>query len=239
MQDSLEKIKEFLQLAKFKILLGALCLSILVIVGLGGYIVGQNKSIFESFRVFKTTEQPSPTPQPEPSQTPTPTQTPVATSAPTSQGTAKVTPTPKPQPTSSPTLSPTTTAQPTSTPTPNPTPTPTPAGFKLPLIPLIKTAVTEVTVVLTGFTGCTPAGRTYSFGGTIKTNGPGTVTYKWVTPLHEKPGSLVFSKADTLLASFSWDLPSGKFTTWVRLDILTPNSLPSNTFTFNYNCPGN
>lgn len=221
-----------------KILLGALGLSILVIVGLGSYIVGQNKSIFESFRSFKATESPSPTPQPEPSQTPIPTEAPVATSAPTSQGTGKITPTPSPQSTtSSPSPSP------TQVPTPTPTPTPAPAIFpklKLPLKMVFKVTGVTVDVSPTEYTG--PCPKHYAFTAAITVNAAGTVTYKWVNSAGEESKftqNMTFDGAGTKIATDSWikfGLPGDSYSGWQKVQILTPNTLDSNLAKISLNC---
>jgi hypothetical protein len=90
-----------------------------------------------------------------------------------------------------------------------------------------------------------PGGATcpirYNFTGTLTTNGPTTVTYKWersdgaTAPVQ----TISFGAAGTQTVTTDWTLGAAGFSYngWERLHILTPNDVTSNQANFVLTCP--
>ncbi len=158
-----------------------------------------------------------------------PTATPTSTSTPTPTANSS-TPTATPTPSSGGNSSP--------TPTPASTPTPTPTPF-----PLFAVTAAQVTPNAScyEFDGMTfPYTHSFTYVGTITTNAPGTVNYKWIQDppmLVPSWSSLTFSSAGTLpvtpyaleltLGNWQVDRTSGE----AHLIISAPNSFTSNITT--------
>ena len=97
-----------------------------------------------------------------------------------------------------------------------PTPPPTPA---------FQVTGVSVSVSPSIYTGLCPAH--FSCTVTITTNGPGTVTYRWVRSDGTSPNqTMVFTSAGSQTAQTGWSPPPG--TAGLRVEILSPNSMISN-----------
>jgi DNA-directed RNA polymerase specialized sigma24 family protein len=152
---------------------------------------------------------------------------------------------PTPTPSNTPTATWTVTNTPTNTPTnlPTATPTHTPTHTPTSTVTPIPFLVTNVTAVLSStspYTGTCPG--TFSFSGSVTTNGPTNVTYRWERSdtINNGPFSLPFGSAATQNVTFAW--PSAPVnnvsnpTSWVRLHVLTPNDMTSSQVFFSNNC---
>lgn len=123
---------------------------------------------------------------------------------------------------------------------PTPTPTPTPVATSTPTpVPSAPFAVTNVTVSVdqTQFTGKCPV--RFTFTGQITTNGAGTVDFQWERSdgATIAPQTLSFGSAGTQTVTATWDISSGVHTNlWMRIQILSPNSMTSNQATFSVTC---
>ncbi len=100
--------------------------------------------------------------------------------------------------------------------------------------PAIVTLV-SVNANPTAFTGACP--HTFHFNGTMATNAPGTVTYRW-----ERSDGNSDTRTMNFSAASSQTIESGDFksgssgTFWARLHVLTPNDKVSNQATFTLTC---
>ncbi len=147
---------------------------------------------------------------------------------PTPTPTVTATPTPTVTMTPTSTMTPTPTNTPTNTPTFTPTFTPTPVTYQ----------VTSIGITLNStspYTGTCPGN--FNFTGTISTNGPTIVTYRWDRSdgLNAGPFSLPFASAGTQSVTNTWsNAPNG--TSWELLHIQTPNETMSNQATFVNSC---
>lgn len=96
----------------------------------------------------------------------------------------------------------------------------------LPIIPPPEAKVIDVKVSVVPGVGMCPGPMTVSFSGSISTNGPATVTYRWEvrgdTTLNAAPETHVFTKADTwTFISDTLHLSCGSYR--VILHVLSPN----------------
>ena len=100
--------------------------------------------------------------------------------------------------------------------------------------PAIVTLV-SVNINPTAYTGSCP--HTFNFNGTIVTNAPGTVTYRW-----ERSDGTGETRTLNFSAASSQTVQSGDFrsgssgTFWARLHVLTPNDKVSNQAQFTLTC---
>jgi len=110
------------------------------------------------------------------------------------------------------------------------------AKFTLNCGPSFQVTLASVNVNPTSFTGSCP--KTVTFNGTIKTNGPGTVTYRWVRNGEEgSTKSITFNAAGTQTVTGDWTMnTSGTYR--MSLHILEPNDLRSNEAQFQLTCSG-
>ncbi|MBI5650612.1 MAG: hypothetical protein HZC40_09240 [Chloroflexi bacterium] len=180
--------------------------------------------------LIRTITGSTPTPTATPTSTFTPTITPTPTHTRTPTNTPTVTPsftptfTPTPTNTPSPTNTPTATRTPTNTPTRTPTNTPTP-----------QVVSASALVAPANYTGpC--LGNSFTFTGTIQTDGAVTVTYRWERDGVLRPtATIIFSSAASLPVIETWSsAPTGSH--WQKLHILLPNVTASNQATFTNNC---
>ncbi len=118
-----------------------------------------------------------------------------------------------------------------------PTPIPTPIPHLIPSI-TVPFAVVGLAAQVDppSYMGFCP--KTFNFTGTITTNGPGTVTYRWersdgaINPMQ----SATFSAAGSqTVTGTSWEMAK-TFTCWERLHVLTPNDSLSNQASFTLIC---
>ena len=122
-----------------------------------------------------------------------------------------------------------------------PTPIPTPIPLPIPSI-TVPFAVVGLTaqVDAPSYTGLCP--KTFNFIGTITTNGPGTVTYRWERSdgATDPVQSATFSAAALQTVTTSWlhitKLNGATFKGWERLHVLTPNDSLSNQASFTLTC---
>ncbi len=81
-----------------------------------------------------------------------------------------------------------------------------------------------------------------NFNGTITTSGPAEVTYTWTSSDNSTwpQGTLRFTGAGAQAVRESWTLgATGKTAAgWVRLKVLSPNTVMSNAAQFRFVCPG-
>ncbi len=145
-------------------------------------------------------------------------------------------PTPTSTGTRAPTNTPTRTATPppsaTATRTPPPPPTNTPTATAA---PVVVTGVTAALSSTSPYTGTCPA--TFTFTGTITTNGPTVVIFRWDRSdgLNNGPFSLVFTAAGTQTFTNLWlAAPAGA--SWTRLHVLTPNDATTPNVNIQNNC---
>jgi hypothetical protein len=83
------------------------------------------------------------------------------------------------------------------------------------------------------FTG--PCPKTIHFWGTITTNGPGTVTYRWErSDGATAPETITFTAAGSQTVTNLWT--RGEGTGWQRLHVLTPNDAGSSQIDFTITC---
>jgi hypothetical protein len=84
------------------------------------------------------------------------------------------------------------------------------------------------------FTG--PCPKTINFWGTITTNGPCTVTYRWERSdgTATAPETLTFTDASSQVVTNLWT--RGEGTGWQRLHVLTPNDAISSPIDFAMTC---
>jgi hypothetical protein len=142
-----------------------------------------------------------------------------------------VTPTPDPTPVPTPTPSP------TPIPTPIPTPTPIPVPIPIPTPIPVPYAVTGAIASVDIASSAGPCPHIFNFTGTITSNGPGTVTYRW----EKSDGTtgptqnIFFYSAGSMTVTASWQL-SGSSNGWVRLHVFSPNEIFSNQASFSLNC---
>jgi hypothetical protein len=78
---------------------------------------------------------------------------------------------------------------------------------------------------------------TFEFSGSIKVDAPGTVKYRWVksdgsTPVEEQSDFII---AGTKTVATSWKL-FGSYAGWVKLEVLSPNLITSNSAQFKLTC---
>ena len=97
--------------------------------------------------------------------------------------------------------------------------------------------VTEVTNMSGPPSGTYAPPVTMEFSGSISTDGPGTVTYRWERSdgVFSPTESKIFYGAYHQTVSYSWKVSSsGNY--WVRLHTLTPNKVDSISFSVNITC---
>ncbi len=129
-----------------------------------------------------------------------------------------------------PTPTPTATGTPTVTPTGTPTNTPT-ATIPPPMV----TSVSASLASTSPYTGTCPGN--FSFSGSITTDGPAAVVYRWERSDGNNVGpfSLGFTNAGTQTVTHQWtSAPAGSSS--VRLHVLAPNDINSTPATFVNNC---
>jgi hypothetical protein len=85
------------------------------------------------------------------------------------------------------------------------------------------------------FVGACP--KTFTFSGSITTNGPATVTYRWERSDNAQGPiqTLTFLAAGSQTVTETWQL-GATYSGWERIHILTPNDLISNQAVFNLSC---
>ena len=95
--------------------------------------------------------------------------------------------------------------------------------------------IASVNINPTAYTGSCP--HTFNFNGTIVTNAPGTVTYRW-----ERSDGTGETRTLNFASASSQTVQSGDFksgssgTFWARLHVLTPNDKVSNQAQFVLTC---
>lgn len=66
-------------------------------------------------------------------------------------------------------------------------------------------------------------GHQFNFTADITSNGPGTITYRWLfSDGATIPGSLTFTSASTRQLTTTWDLGQQNYSGWASLEVLTP-----------------
>lgn len=88
----------------------------------------------------------------------------------------------------------------------------------------------------TSYTG--PCPKTYTFTATIMASTAGTVTYTWKRSdgAQGPVETVTFSGPGTQVVSDTWTLSPPSFTGWEQLQILSPNSMVSNSANFTLTC---
>ncbi|OQY79768.1 MAG: hypothetical protein B6D41_22215, partial [Chloroflexi bacterium UTCFX4] len=84
--------------------------------------------------------------------------------------------------------------------------------------------------------------QTFTFNGSITTNGPGSVSYQWVrndgTLSPVQTLNFIFAGTQNVLPdSFTLGSPGLNYSGWQRIQVLAPNNLSSPLANFSLNCP--